>query len=76
MLKTLAALGLTTALVFAPVAGFAQTTTPDTTAPAADAKPAPEAPMKKHTVKKHMAKKHKKAMKKEAAPAAEEAPKS
>ena len=60
MLKTLAALGLISALAFAPVAALADDTAPaapaaDSTAPATDAKPMK--PMKHHMMKHHMKKK-------------------
>ncbi len=79
MLKKLAAIGLGAALIFAPVASMAQTST-DTNAPAAAPAdqgtmkaPAPKKhKMKKHSTKKHMAKKPAAAP----APAATEAPKS
>jgi hypothetical protein len=78
MLKTLTAIGISAAIVFAPLAAIAQT---DTTAPAGGAAPAatdkmaPAKPAKAH--KKHMAKKAKKPAAEESAPAAPaEAPKS
>src|SRR3984957_12563654 len=78
MLKTLTAIGISAAIVFAPLAAIAQT---DTTAPAAGAAPAatdnmaPAKPAKAH--KKHMAKKAKKPAADDATPAAPaEAPKS
>jgi hypothetical protein len=78
MLKTLTAIGISAAIVFAPLAAIAQT---DTAAPAAGAAPAatdtmaPAGDSMKKTAKhkKHMAKKAKKPME-ESAPA--EAPKS
>lgn len=89
MLKKLAAIGLGAALILAPVASMAQTSTDTTTAPAAGTmdktmKPAPKKhTMKKHVVKKHVVKKHKvkkaapKKMDDKAAPApAADAPKS
>ena len=77
MLKTLTAIGISAAIVFAPLAAIAQT---DTTAPAAGAPAAtdnmaPAKPAKAH--KKHMAKKAKKPAADDATPAAPaEAPKS
>src|SRR5580704_19447622 len=82
MLKTLTAIGISAAIVFAPLAAIAQTDTTapagapaasDTAAPAADSmKKAP----KKHMAKKHMAKKAKKPAADDATPAAPaEAPK-
>jgi hypothetical protein len=77
MLKTLTAIGISAAIVFAPLAAIAQT---DTTAPAAGAPAAtdsmaPAKPAKAH--KKHMAKKVKKPAADDATPAAPaEAPKS
>ena len=72
MLKTLAAIGISAAIAFAPLAAFAQT---DTTAPAApgaapaatDAMAPAKKPMK---AKKHMAKKPKTDAMAPAAPAA------
>ena len=80
MLKTLTAIGISAAIVFAPLAAFAQTdAAPAGAAPAAsDAMaPAKDTMMKKkHMAKKHMAKKMKKPME-DAAPAAPaDAPKS
>jgi hypothetical protein len=82
MLKTLTAIGISAAIVFAPLAAIAQTDTTapagapaasDTAAPAADSM---KKSTKKHTAKKHMAKKAKKPAE-DAAPAAPaEAPKS
>jgi hypothetical protein len=83
MMKTLTAIGISAAIVFAPLAAIAQTDTTapagapaasDTAAPAADSmKKAP----KKHMAKKHMAKKMKKPAADDAAPAAPaDAPKS
>ncbi|HEY1941637.1 MAG TPA: hypothetical protein VGH40_05880 [Roseiarcus sp.] len=80
MLKKLAAIGLGAALILAPVASMAQTSTDTNAAPAAAPAdqgtmkaPAPKKHrMKKHTTKKHMAKKPAAAP----APAATEAPKS
>jgi hypothetical protein len=80
MMKTLTAIGISAAIVFAPLAAFAQTDAAPA-APAADAAaPAADSmmkkPMKKHMAKKHMAKKMKKPME-DAAPAAPaDAPKS
>jgi hypothetical protein len=83
MLKTLTAIGISAAIVFAPLAAIAQT---DTTAPAAGAAPAASDAMapakdsmksKKHMAKKHMAKKMKKPAADDATPAAPaDAPKS
>jgi hypothetical protein len=83
MMKTLTAIGISAAIVFAPLAAFAQTdAAPAAGAPAASDTAAPAAdsmmkkPMKKHMAKKHMAKKMKKPME-DAAPAAPaDAPKS
>jgi hypothetical protein len=82
MLKTLTAIGISAAIVFAPLAAIAQT---DTTAPAGAAPAASDAmapakdsmKSKKHMAKKHMAKKMKKPAADDATPAAPaEAPKS
>jgi predicted lipid-binding transport protein (Tim44 family) len=81
MLKTLTAIGISAAIVFAPFAAIAQT---DTTAPAAGAPaatdnmaPAKDTAMKPKKAKKHMAKKAKKPAADDATPAAPaEAPKS
>ena len=83
MMKTLTAIGLSAAIVFAPLAALAQTdAAPAAAAPAAADAAAPGAdsmmkkPMKKHMAKKHMAKKMKKPTE-DAAPAAPaDAPKS
>jgi hypothetical protein len=83
MMKTLTAIGISAAIVFAPLAAIAQTdaapagaapAASDTAAPAADSmKKAP----KKHMAKKHMAKKMKKPAADDATPAAPaDAPKS
>ena len=81
MLKTLTAIGISAAIVFAPLAAIAQT---DTTAPAGAAPAASDAmapakdsmKSKKHMAKKHMAKKMKKPAADDATPAAPaEAPK-
>jgi len=75
MLKTLTAIGISAAIVFAPLAAIAQTdaapagaapAASDTAAPADSMKKAP----KKHMAKKHMAKKMKKPAADDAAPAA------
>jgi hypothetical protein len=81
MMKTLTAIGISAAIVFAPLAAFAQTdAAPAGAAPAAsDAMaPAKDSMMKKkHMAKKHMAKKMKKPAADDAAPAAPaDAPKS
>ena len=73
MMKTLTAIGISAAIVFAPLAAIAQT---DTTAPAAGAPAAtdnmaPAKPAKAH--KKHMAKKAKKHMAKKVKKPAEDA---
>src|SRR5580692_11719863 len=75
MLKTLTAIGISAAIVFAPLAAIAQT---DTTAPAGAAAPAATDNMAPAKHKKHMAaKKAKKPAADDAAPAAPaEAPKS
>jgi hypothetical protein len=82
MLKTLTAIGISAAIVFAPLAAIAQT---DTTAPAGAAPAASDAmapakdsmKSKKHMAKKHMAKKMKKPAADDATPAAPaDAPKS
>jgi len=82
MMKTLTAIGISAAIVFAPLAAIAQT---DTTAPAGAAPAASDAmapakdsmKSKKHMAKKHMAKKMKKPAADDATPAAPaEAPKS
>jgi hypothetical protein len=82
MIKKIAALGLTAALVFAPVAAFAQqdatpapAPTGDAAAPATDAKPvkAKHHMAKHHTAKHHTAKHHAK-KKADAAPAGDAAP--
>ena len=75
MLKTLTAIGISAAIVFAPLAAIAQT---DTTAPAGAAPAASDAmapaedsmKSKKHMAKKHMAKKMKKPAADDATPAA------
>ena len=84
MMKTLTAIGISAAIVFAPLAAIAQTdtTAPAGTAPAASDTAAPAADSmkkapKKHMAKKHMAKKAKKPAADDATPAAPaEAPKS
>ena len=83
MMKTLTAIGISAAIVFAPLAAFAQTdAAPAAGVPAASDTAAPDAGAMKKTPKKHMAKKHMaKKMKKpaadDAAPAAPaDAPKS
>jgi hypothetical protein len=82
MMKTLTAIGISAAIVFAPLAAFAQTDAAPA-APAADAAaPAADSmmkkPMKKHMAKKkHMATKMKKPAADDATPAAPaDAPKS
>jgi hypothetical protein len=83
MMKTLTAIGISAAIVFAPLAAFAQTdaapaapAASDTAAPAADSMM--KKPMKKHMAKKkHMATKMKKPAADDATPAAPaDAPKS
>ena len=81
MMKKIAALGLTAALVFAPLAAFAQDATPAPTPAAGDAAPMEKPMMKKHKMmhhsSKHMMKHkmmHKKMMKKMDAPAADATP--
>ena len=69
MLKTLAALGLSTALTLSAVAAFAQTTPAPAATPAAS-KDTSKMDMTKKKAKKHTAKK-----KTEPAPAATDAPK-
>jgi hypothetical protein len=83
MMKTLTAIGISAAIVFAPLAAFAQTdAAPAGAAPAASDAAAPAADSmkkapKKHMAKKHMAKKMKKPAADDAAPAAPaDAPKS
>ena len=84
MLKTLTAIGISAAIVFAPLAAIAQTdtTAPAGAAPAASDVAAPAADSmkkapKKHMAKKHMAKKMKKPAADDATPAAPaDAPKS
>jgi hypothetical protein len=83
MLKTLTAIGISAAIVFAPLAAIAQTdAAPAGAAPAASDAAAPAADSmkkapKKHMAKKHMAKKMKKPAADDAAPAAPaDAPKS
>jgi hypothetical protein len=84
MMKTLTAIGISAAIVFAPLAAIAQTdaTAPAGAAPAASDTAAPAADSmkksaKKHSAKKHMAKKAKKPAADDSAPAAPaEAPKS
>jgi hypothetical protein len=82
MMKTLTAIGISAAIVFAPLAAFAQTDAAPATAPAASDTATPDAGAmkkapKKHMAKKHMAKKMKKPAADDAAPAAPaEAPKS
>jgi hypothetical protein len=77
MLKKLAAIGLGAALILAPVASMAQTSTDTAPAAAPADQGAPAAAPKKHKMKKHTTKKH--MAKKPAAtpaPAATDAPKS
>ncbi len=83
MMKTLTAIGISAAIVFAPLAAIAQTdAAPAGAAPAASDAAAPAANSmkkapKKHMSKKHMAKKMKKPAADDATPAAPaEAPKS
>jgi|HubBroStandDraft_3_1064219.scaffolds.fasta_scaffold177908_1 hypothetical protein len=83
MLKTLTAIGISAAIVFAPLAAVAQTdAAPAGAAPAASDAAAPAADSmkkapKKHMAKKHMAKKMKKPAADDATPAAPaDAPKS
>ena len=76
MMKKFAALGLTAALVFAPIAAFAEDAAPATPAASTDAgamaKPAMKPKMKSHKMKSHKMKSHK--MKKKMAPAADATP--
>jgi hypothetical protein len=84
MMKTLTAIGISAAIVFAPLAAIAQTdAAPAGAAPAASDAAAPaadsmkKAAPKKHMAKKHMAKKMKKPAADDATPAAPaDAPKS
>jgi hypothetical protein len=83
MMKTLTAIGISAAIVFAPLAAIAQTdAAPAGAAPAASDAAAPAADSmkkapKKHMAKKHMAKKMKKPAADDATPAAPaDAPKS
>jgi hypothetical protein len=81
MMKTLTAIGISAAIVFAPLAAFAQTDAAPAGAPAASDTAAPADSMKKapkkHMAKKHMAKKMKKPAADDATPAAPaDAPKS
>jgi hypothetical protein len=81
MLKTLTAIGISAAIVFAPLAAIAQTdAAPAGAAPAAsDTAPAADSMKKapkKHTSKKHMAKKAKKPAEESAPAAPAETPKS
>jgi hypothetical protein len=82
MMKTLTAIGISAAIVFAPLAAIAQTDAAPAGAPAASDTAAPDAGAmkaapKKHKAKKHMAKKMKKPAADDAAPAAPaDAPKS
>lgn len=73
MMKKLAAAGLSAALIFGPLAAFAQNDAAPAAPAATDAAPAaPDAgakPAKPHKAKKHHAKKEHKKMKKEEAPA-------
>jgi prophage tail gpP-like protein len=73
MIKSLAALGVTAALVFTPVVAFAQDATP--TPAMSDAKPMKAKPMKHKMKAKHVMKKSMKKMKAEPTPAATDAPK-
>jgi hypothetical protein len=57
MMKTLTAIGISAAIVFAPLAAFAQTDAAPATAPAASDTATPDAGAMKKTPKKHMAKK-------------------
>jgi hypothetical protein len=73
MLKTLTAIGISAAIVFAPLAAIAQTdAAPAAGAPAASDTAAPDAGAMKKTPKKHTAKKHM-AAKKAKKPAADDA---
>jgi hypothetical protein len=72
MLKTLTAIGISAAIVFAPLAAIAQTDAAPAGAPAASDTAAPAADAMKKTPKKHTAKK-KHMAKKTKAPAADDA---
>jgi len=81
MLKKIAALSLTAALAFAPVAAFAQDPTPAPTPAAGDAATDAKPMMKKHHMmkhhmmkKSHMMKHHMMKKKADAAPAGDAAP--
>jgi hypothetical protein len=72
MMKTLTAIGISAAIVFAPLAAIAQTDAAPAGAPAASDTAAPDAGAMKKTPKKHTAKKHM-AAKKAKKPAADDA---